>query len=512
MVEGVSNMLHNKSAWGIVAFFALMALMVPNAESRGLGMSGIFFAMVIAICVAVLVPLVFKLFGQRLEETGLTVKDLGGFMVGYSGSSQIVDADAMGLVPYGYDAELADDDEEDFEQVDQPVVDDIPVLIEPNGLQIAENFQPGVADACCKCISIFGKRRSGKSTLLAVYAEELGRYKFPFVFFDTEDEYESLADKRYLPFGALAGHLSMRDDLPDNVYFFPIDVEGAYNFGQTILDLGLQVIVNLKSFNDDDAAYLMHGIVHGIDDWQHARSTRQRVPAFVLLDEATKWMPQNQGEIKLSRQARAKIYDAFFDTVVRRGGKRGWGFITAFQKVAETDKRLLSADYKYAMRQTEKPDLDVCEWMGLDREEVMSLTPGEAFVFCPQVPGGMWIKVRESQSPHGGASPGLENLVTYRRHLPASMTGVLARMNQLPSRQIPATQMLEKETEIATEDDAHIEPLPAAAKRFNLQEAARLWNEEGASSVRLLQKAMGLDTYYQANQVYRQLKERRLIE
>ncbi len=69
-----------RTTWTFVAFFLVMALLVPFAMKRGWGMSGIFFAMVLASATAYLIPLTIKLFRQRLEEQGISLKDWGKFM------------------------------------------------------------------------------------------------------------------------------------------------------------------------------------------------------------------------------------------------------------------------------------------------------------------------------------------------------------------------------------------------------------------------------------------------
>src|SRR6266478_3841808 len=78
-----------KAAWTVVAFFGVLALIVPYATRHGWGLPGLFFAMVVAAAVAYLVPLAIKLFRQLLAEQGIGMKDWGKFMVvaGYYHSS-----------------------------------------------------------------------------------------------------------------------------------------------------------------------------------------------------------------------------------------------------------------------------------------------------------------------------------------------------------------------------------------------------------------------------------------
>src|SRR6266478_559518 len=71
-----------KAAWTVVAFFGVLALIVPFATRRGWGLPGLFFAMVVAAAIAYLVPLAIKLFRQLLAEQGIGMKDWSKFMVG----------------------------------------------------------------------------------------------------------------------------------------------------------------------------------------------------------------------------------------------------------------------------------------------------------------------------------------------------------------------------------------------------------------------------------------------
>src|SRR5260370_30524113 len=124
------------------------------------------------------------------------------------------------------------------------------------------------------------------------------------------------------------------------------------------------------------------------------------------------------------------IQQALFDITVRRGGKRGFGLIVAGQKYADIDKRILQGPWKLIFCQTEKNDLERCAGAPtyLEPEVVRSLTPGQSYVFCPQVPNGIFVPWPLSDVPLGGKSPGMENLREHHRRIPESVNGGLARL------------------------------------------------------------------------------------
>src|SRR5438067_5841121 len=122
--------------------------------------------------------------------------------------------------------------------------DDLPDhIIEEYPHFIAEPFQPSVKSFLGTMSLLCGIRRSGKSNLLAVLVEELARYEVPLVIFDTEDEYGSLANKRYLPNPVHAGDPESRRESPNKDNYVDLDTEGAYAFGKAVLDYRLQAVI-----------------------------------------------------------------------------------------------------------------------------------------------------------------------------------------------------------------------------------------------------------------------------
>jgi len=240
------------------------------------------------------------------------------------------------------------------------------------------------------------------------------RYCVPLVIGDTEDEYGPLADQRYMPRGVMAGSMDLLEatHLPN---YIAIDLNGAYEFGKTVLSDALQVVLNLKSFADDDeAAMIMCEIIAGMNDWESGRLNPQRVPCMFMLDEANKWLPQNERESYVAKDVLTELQKAFFGTMVRRGGKRGLGLALTTQRVVELDKRALQSTWKFLFRQTEQVDIERYKVLGLDGDAVQALRQGECFVFSPGVIG-FPMYMRQRHSPHLAHTPGLDQLRTHIR-------------------------------------------------------------------------------------------------
>jgi len=265
-------------------------------------------------------------------------------------------------------------------------------------------------------VSVFGLPNSGKSNLIAKLCEELGRLYVPFVLADTEDEYSQLVDERrtWLKNGYTAGSpTAFGEGATPPPHFIPVDPAGAYYFGQMVLEHGFQVVLNLESYNtEEEAAIVMCEVVRGMRDWEQEQISDERVSCFFILEEAATWLPQNTQEIKerLTPQTLALLQNTMFNTMVRKGRKRGLGFIFATQRPAEIDKRAMKSSWRFLMWQTEKNDLDVYEEMcpGIDRVKVQRFAPGEAVVMGPGIL--LHTRLLERRSPDCAKTPGLASV------------------------------------------------------------------------------------------------------
>jgi hypothetical protein len=290
-------------------------------------------------------------------------------------------------------------------------------------------------------------------------------------------------------------------------HFIAVDERGAVDFGKAILEDALQVVFNLKSYqSDDEAARVMCGVIEGMNSWEESKSNDKRVPCMVFLDEASKWLPQNLGESYVSKDTLSLLHQTFFGTLVRRGGKRGFGLVVAAQRIVEIDKRCLQSLWKFLFKQTETIDIARYERQGLTREAILSLRPGECFIFSPQVLG-FPCAMRQRRSPHLAHTPGLAEL---RQHH--------ARTSTSPLRRSYATSVLPQEDEAfiqrATsvlvrnpDGSARREEVPAPilptqntrAEDIPLERAIHAWNS-GINSVSKIEQVWGL-TNHQARRL-----------
>jgi hypothetical protein len=279
---------------------------------------------------------------------------------------------------------------------------------------------PHADSVLSKRIALFGIPGSGKSNALTVFCEELGKLPVydqaqkrwvevgaPFILADTEGEYDALCSRRYLmrPFYAHAENVT-----PEN----------AFDFGQQVPEQGLQVVLNLQSYADDNtAALVMIGLIGGLRAWAEAQeSSDDRVSCMFILDEVAIWLPQNQGESILSKEKDDTgktllnyLHQAFFGTVVRRGRKRGIGFLFAGQRIAEVDKRCIQCDWSILFQQTAENDIERYASLGVPKVIPPALGKGEAFVIHEG--RGRVHQFRRRVVPDHSQTPGLASLHKY---------------------------------------------------------------------------------------------------
>ncbi len=404
----------------IIAYFALLAMFVLPATRMHMGTAAIFFSMIGAGIALALIYLIGKFARHKMATLKLSKKGLTQLMVGYRPSELVVESvpgqrntdalHSLELVPLVYpDGDIEEDS-----------------VIEPNPLYIADRFQPNVSTLLGAMMLLIGLRRSGKSNLLAVLVEELGRFAVPMIIFDTEDEYSGLVDKKYMPRGYHVGSAELQQESPHLDRYVAIDADGAYEFGKAVLDGGLQVVINLKSWAaDEDAALIMTEIIDGLNDWEQGRKSEERIPCMVFLDEAQKWLPQNTGDKYVSKETQTLLHHAFFDILVARGGKRGFGLVVAAQRYSQLNKNVLQSLWKFLFLQTEEIDLKRYEALGIPRDQTSTLRQGECFIFSPMVIG-LKTMIRLRYSPHQGHTPGLDNLLSHNRRL-APVDVILSR-------------------------------------------------------------------------------------
>jgi len=488
----------------IIAFFILIGPAALIAQAAGMGTDGLFIAILLIGAVVVVVPWLFQ---RAMHSFG----DRGAFLdfLLTPGTAQVFIEEEMPPATYQVQDEApvyalppAHVSRVLPEQIAFHTLDD-PRAYESR-LRLAPNLRPHADMILSGRISIFGVSGSGKSNTVAVLCEEIARFGVPFILADSEDEYSPLCRSEFLPRGYLAGSVDALSSVSIPRYL-AVDETGAQAFGHAVIDQGLQVILNLTSYEtDEEAARVLIGIIQGMRAWEEARVSDDRVSCMFILEEASIWLPQNPRESLLSKECLAELQQAFFATVVRRGRKRGIGFTFAAQRIAEIDKRAMSSSWTILHRQTQDIDLKRYEELGVDREQVMNLADGEAFVFSPLENHGRY-QFRLRHSPHGAKTPGLESVLRHKRML---------HRNPMPLGTYEFTTSAgerQKDTEVSSITNVLLaqEDQQSVVQASELEKALEAW-KHGETSVRKLQKALNV-TQYQAYELYRQLKERRLI-
>lgn len=248
--------------------------------------------------------------------------------------------------------------------------------------------------------TIIGVSGSGKSNSVAVLCEECGSKDVPLLLADTEDEYPSL--KPWFPHGMLLNAENLQ-------------ASQGKSFGRYLLDNHVQAIVNLQSYEMDEAALLLVKIITGMKEWEE--ESEEKLSSMVILEEAAIWLPQNPKQSLLHNPATlAALQQIFFGVMVARGRKRGLGLAIAAQRIAELDKRALQSSWKIYHRQTENTDLNLYKESGIAREDAENLRDGEAFISTGRM-SRKRVQMRMRYSPHGAKTPGLASIRKHQERL-----------------------------------------------------------------------------------------------
>src|SRR5229473_4651863 len=234
-------------------------------------------------------------------------------------------------------------------------------------LRLAPTFQPDVDLLTAEGVIAFGVKGSGKSNLLALLVEQLSRFLLPQLIIDTEREYQSLLD--LLPHGVLA----TAQRCPS---------------GHDIIHKGLQVILELHSWQSDEAAALaLCQLIDEVFTATNAIAPHDRIPCVIHLDEAGYWLPQ-EAVTYLCKETRKALADAFHK-LASRGRKQGLAPFLYTQSISEVAKSAIrQAGIKVLMRQTLDIDLTrYCQYIqgatARTKKAIAAYPSGKAIVILP---------------------------------------------------------------------------------------------------------------------------------
>jgi len=255
-------------------------------------------------------------------------------------------------------------------------------------LRLSSTFQPDIDLLTAEGLIAFGVKGSGKSNLLALLVEQLSRFLLPQLIIDTEREYQSLLD--LLPHGVLA----TAQRCPS---------------GHDIIHKGLQVILELHSWQSDEAAALaLCQLIDEVFTATNAIAPHDRIPCVIHLDEAGYWLPQ-EAVTYLCKETRKALADAFHK-LASRGRKQGLTPFLYTQSISEVAKSAIrQAGIKVLMRQTLDIDLTrYCQYIqgatARTKKAIAAYPSGKAIVILPD--GSQHrVQFNERESEHVSHTP-----------------------------------------------------------------------------------------------------------
>ena len=255
-------------------------------------------------------------------------------------------------------------------------------------LRLAPSLQPDVDLLTTEGLIAFGVKGSGKSNLLALLVEQFRRFLLPQIILDTEREHQELVN--LLPHGVIAS-------------------ASRCPSGYDIIHKGLQVILDLQSWDTDEAAALaMCQLIGELFATTTAQAPQERVPCVIHLDEAGYWLPQ-EAVSYLSKETRKALADAFHK-LASRGRKQGLTPFLYTQSISEVAKSAIrQAGVKVLMRQTLDVDLTrYCQYIqgatARTKKAIQAYPSGKAIVILPDG-SQQRLQFHERESEHKGHTP-----------------------------------------------------------------------------------------------------------
>lgn len=299
-------------------------------------------------------------------------------------------------------------------------------------LLLARNFQPDVDMLLSEGLNAFGVPGSGKSNLVSLLCEQLGRFSLPQLIIDTDGEYRKLINA--LPHGIIAS----ANRCPS---------------GYDILHKGLQVVLDLSTWHSEEAAAL--ALVQLMNELFKVASEMfaagEAVPCAIHLDEGSYWLPQGQVDY-LSKDTRKALYTVF-QRLVNRGRKVGLVPFIYTQFISQINKDVIRrGGVLVLMRQTLDVDLRrygefLPNFDDERREMVRAFPTGKAAVVLPDGSCPL-VRFYRCRTEHASATPRVRAAI-------AKFAGISVDLNSLKLRDLDA----------ATPAPAPEQPAPHTPKR-----------------------------------------------
>jgi len=186
-------------------------------------------------------------------------------------------------------------------------------------------------------ITILGRKGTGKSTTLAVLAEELLKQGVPLVIVDPQGEYYSLAQQFDIIVVGRAAHASVS-----------LDPEKAGALAEFSLTHSVPVVLSLPGYSTQERFILLRCFFERL--WTLEEGMRR--PYFVLLEEAHTSLPQ---------VGTTPVFQILSD-IFLLGRKLGLGTIVATQRSQRIHKDTISQSEVYILHKVSHPkDVEVYE-------------------------------------------------------------------------------------------------------------------------------------------------------
>ena len=242
-------------------------------------------------------------------------------------------------------------------------------------VRLAPDLAIPLADIAGKAILITGMRRSGKTTLGALLAEQFGQFDIPLFIPDFEGDYVSLAE--VLPRVIIAGHPDAAS-LYTRYDFAAITHANAAALGYDLLEAGLQVVLDLSSYPTlEEGIAAQVQVIRGMFAWAK-RFPEKRVPCHIYLDEAQRYLPENLRESVIDDKVVLDLLFKAYKDILAIGGKRGLSPVILTQRLAQVNKKIMAqSEVIFVMRQTNDTDLERC----MDYVKKTTASPEDIFHF-----------------------------------------------------------------------------------------------------------------------------------
>jgi len=384
-------------------------------------------------------------------------------------------------------------------------------------VDLADDLMLDVDELSGKATFIVGMRRSGKTTLGVRIAEQLAKkFHIPMFVPDLEGDWLSLGDPGMLPNCVIAGHPDNYDPKAGYTFAPVSSSQEAYTLGYDILESGLQVILDMASYDTiDEAVILVISIIKGIYAWTKAFPT-ELCPCDIYLDEAQRFLPENLADSIIDDPRITKNLLKTYMDITAVGGKRGLTPKILSQRIAQTNNKIIAqAEVKFIMRQTHDSDVERCmkdvKKSGVTPEQIAAFAQGQGVYIGAD---GTQIVTHFKKRESDGSRSNTPKAATAMRYVGKTYNGPTATTVSRETTPRPSSADNE---ELPQQRDVAPLPQPIIPEKDNrpmaadidLAEAIEAYNA-GATSRRKLADKFGMNENQGLN-LLRRIEEARTL-